>query len=102
MHAGSGKTRVEGAEVEGSGMQAAGGLIRHILKQLEAINLVEKGETRKGGRRITPQGQRDLDLIAARIPRKVPITYVAEEAVGLAVPATTSSAAPTSAEDEGW
>eukprot|EP00884_Botryococcus_braunii_P000378 jgi/Botrbrau1/10340/Bobra.0321s0015.1 len=50
--------------------KAAGGLIRHILKQLEAVNLVEKGTSRKGGRRITPQGQRDLDLIAARIELK--------------------------------
>lgn len=60
--------------------KASGGLIRHMLKQLENIGLVEKGETKKGGRRITPQGQRDLDLIAARIEKKVPITYVAEEA----------------------
>jgi small subunit ribosomal protein S19e len=47
--------------------KASGGLIRHILKQLETIGLVEKDTTSKGGRRITAQGQRDLDLIASRV-----------------------------------
>mmetsp|Transcript_8660 Transcript_8660/g.28451 ORF Transcript_8660/g.28451 Transcript_8660/m.28451 type:complete len:94 (-) Transcript_8660:95-376(-) len=51
--------------------KAAGGLIRHILKQLEDIGIVEKSENAKGGRRITPQGQRDLDLIAGRV--EVPV-----------------------------
>ena len=47
--------------------KASGGLIRHILKQLEELQLVEKSTTTKGGRRITAQGQRDLDLIAGPI-----------------------------------
>lgn len=46
---------------------AAGGVIRHILTQLESIGLVKKSTTAKGGRRITAQGQRDLDLIAGRV-----------------------------------
>ena len=47
--------------------KASGGLIRHILIQLESEGLVEKYEGKKGGRKITGQGQRDLDLIAGRI-----------------------------------
>ena len=35
------------------------------MKQLEAIGVVEKDP--KGGRRITAQGQRDLDRIAGRV-----------------------------------
>ena len=36
-----------------------------MLKQLEAIGVVEKNGD--GGRRITSQGQRDLDRIAGRV-----------------------------------
>ena len=50
--------------------KASGGLIRHILIQLESEGLVEKYEGKKGGRKITGQGQRDLDLIAGRINTK--------------------------------
>merc|ERR1712232_28348 len=39
-------------------VKANGGLIRHILQQLEKAKVVEKAP--KGGRRITPTGQRDL------------------------------------------
>uniref|UniRef100_A0A061RE45 Small subunit ribosomal protein S19e n=1 Tax=Tetraselmis sp. GSL018 TaxID=582737 RepID=A0A061RE45_9CHLO len=46
---------------------ASGGVIRHILKQFEANNLMEKTTGPKGGRKMTPSGQRDLDLIAARV-----------------------------------
>ena len=35
---------------------AARGLIRHILRNLQAVNLVEEAE--KGGRRVTPEGQK--------------------------------------------
>lgn len=45
----------------------AGGLIRHILKSLEEIGVVEKSSTVKGGRRLTAAGQRDMDLIAGRV-----------------------------------
>lgn len=44
----------------------AGGLIRHILKSLEEIGIVEKSSNVKGGRRLTGSGQRDMDLIAGR------------------------------------
>jgi len=42
--------------------KAAGGHIRLILRQLEAMRIVEKCSG--GGRRITSNGQRDLDRIA--------------------------------------
>ena len=44
----------------------AGGVIRHILKNLESVGLLEKHAN--GGRRLTPSGQRDMDLIAGRVP----------------------------------
>ncbi|CAK0765036.1 hypothetical protein CVIRNUC_003218 [Coccomyxa viridis] len=49
--------------------RASRGLIRHMLKQLEDVDVVAKSTATKGGRAITPNGQRDLDLIAARIER---------------------------------
>ena len=48
-----------------------GSVARAILKQLESVGVVEKDP--KGGRRITPSGQRDLDRIAGRVA--VPATY---------------------------
>lgn len=58
---------------------AAGGLVRHILQQLESIGIVEKAASgAKKGRRITPQGQRDLDLIAGRCPRDVKPVFGAQ------------------------
>ncbi|XP_074652541.1 small ribosomal subunit protein eS19-like [Tubulanus polymorphus] len=39
---------------------------RKILQSLEALKLVEK-DTASGGRRLTNQGRRDLDRIAAQI-----------------------------------
>lgn len=44
----------------------AAGIIRHILKNLESVGLVEKSTGEKGGRRLTASGQRDMDLIAGR------------------------------------
>ena len=46
----------------------SGSIARHILKQLEALKIVEKVPNGKG-RRITPQGQRDLDSIAGQVGR---------------------------------
>eukprot|EP00963_Diacronema_lutheri_P012465 scaffold1758_cov333-Pavlova_lutheri.AAC.25 len=43
------------------------GLIRHILHQLEKMKLVEIHSAGKGGRCLTSQGRRDLDLIAGRV-----------------------------------
>ncbi len=43
----------------------SGGVVRHILKQLEECGLVEKAPEK--GRRLTSNGQRDMDQIAGRI-----------------------------------
>jgi len=45
--------------------KASGGIIRSVFQQLEAMKIIEQSE--KGGRIITPDGQRDLDRIAARV-----------------------------------
>eukprot|EP00245_Coleochaete_scutata_P001025 TRINITY_DN11250_c0_g1_i1.p1 TRINITY_DN11250_c0_g1~~TRINITY_DN11250_c0_g1_i1.p1 ORF type:complete len:171 (-),score=31.75 TRINITY_DN11250_c0_g1_i1:834-1274(-) len=45
--------------------KSSGSIARYVLQQLEALKIVEKSP--KGGRRITPDGQRDLDRIAGRI-----------------------------------
>merc|ERR1711865_567326 len=45
--------------------KASGAVIRHILRQLEDLKIVEAHG--KGGRQITSDGQRDLDRIAGRI-----------------------------------
>ena len=42
---------------------AARGLIRHILKNLQESGLVEEVPD-KGGRRVTAEGQKELDTIA--------------------------------------
>ena len=49
--------------------KACGGLIRHILQQLEEMKVVEKCEEGvcKGGRRISSHGQQDLDRIAGQV-----------------------------------
>ena len=52
--------------------KASGGLIRNIIKQLESCGFVEKHDGAKGGRRITPAGQKDMDLIAGRITVQMP------------------------------
>merc|ERR1712106_112180 len=52
----------------------SGAIARHILRQLEALKIVEHipegKEGHRKGRRITPQGQRDLDSIAGQIGAK--------------------------------
>eukprot|EP00824_Muranothrix_gubernata_P018693 TRINITY_DN37889_c0_g1_i1.p2 TRINITY_DN37889_c0_g1~~TRINITY_DN37889_c0_g1_i1.p2 ORF type:complete len:162 (+),score=26.42 TRINITY_DN37889_c0_g1_i1:49-486(+) len=45
--------------------RAAGSIIRKALQELEKIGVVEKHPN--GGRRITQNGQRDLDRIAAQV-----------------------------------
>ena len=47
----------------------SGSIARHILKELETLKIIEKVPNAKG-RRITPQGQRDLDSIAGQIGMK--------------------------------
>jgi len=51
---------------------AAGGVIRRILIQLEAMQIVEKCPEGKkiSGRRITAQGRRELDNIAKQVIRE--------------------------------
>ena len=44
--------------------KASGAILRHVVQQLEAIGVVEKCTT--GGRKISQEGQRDLDRIAGR------------------------------------
>merc|ERR1711915_714827 len=49
-------------------LRGAGGLARKALQSLEALKVVEKDQN--GGRRLTSQGRRDLDRIAAQIKAK--------------------------------
>jgi len=48
--------------------QANKGIIRHILQQLEEMDLVAKRKDKKG-RWVTKNGQRQLDTIASQIAR---------------------------------
>ncbi|CDP02291.1 unnamed protein product [Coffea canephora] len=45
--------------------KSSGSVARHILQQLQKMNIVDMDP--KGGRRITSSGQRDLDQVAGRI-----------------------------------
>ncbi|KAH9623344.1 hypothetical protein KSS87_000316 [Heliosperma pusillum] len=45
--------------------KSSGSVARHILQQLQSINIIEIDP--KGGRKITSSGQRDLDQVAGRI-----------------------------------
>ena len=56
---------------------AAGGVIRHALHTLESLGLVETTAAGKG-RRITSEGQRQMDLVAARV--EVPKFHYVEAA----------------------
>ncbi|KAK3997341.1 ribosomal protein S19e [Cladorrhinum sp. PSN332] len=47
-------------------VDASGSVDRKVLQSLEKIQVVERDED-KGGRRITQQGQRDLDRIAQTV-----------------------------------
>ncbi|XP_017783923.1 PREDICTED: 40S ribosomal protein S19-like [Nicrophorus vespilloides] len=48
--------------------RSAGGVARKCLQSLEALKLIEKSAD--GGRKITSQGRRDLDRIAAQVKAK--------------------------------
>ncbi|KAK9816946.1 hypothetical protein WJX72_007276 [[Myrmecia] bisecta] len=80
-----GRNKVKGTVPEHYA-KAAGGLIRHCLKQLETLGLVEKSTGVKGGRVITAAGQRDMDLIAGRIQQKPAFALFGEEAPAAAEP----------------
>nr|VDD28400.1 unnamed protein product [Brassica oleracea] len=45
--------------------KSSGGVARHILQQLQTMNIVDLDT--KGGRKITSSGERDLDQVAGRI-----------------------------------
>eukprot|EP00475_Leptophrys_vorax_P002484 TRINITY_DN1138_c0_g1_i1.p2 TRINITY_DN1138_c0_g1~~TRINITY_DN1138_c0_g1_i1.p2 ORF type:complete len:150 (-),score=14.13 TRINITY_DN1138_c0_g1_i1:230-679(-) len=45
--------------------RSSGSIARHVLQQLESIGIVEQDP--RGGRKITSDGQRDLDRIAGRV-----------------------------------
>ncbi|XP_042447662.1 40S ribosomal protein S19-3-like [Zingiber officinale] len=45
--------------------KSSGAIARHILQQLETMNIIEINP--KGGRKISSQGQRDLDQVAGRV-----------------------------------
>lgn len=55
-----GRTNAAGGVNPEHHAKAAGGVIRHALQQLEAMGLVEKNPAARGGRRITPEGQRQV------------------------------------------
>ncbi|CAB0031061.1 unnamed protein product [Trichogramma brassicae] len=48
--------------------RSAGGVARKALQSLEQLKLIEK--TASGGRKLTAQGRRDLDRIAAQVKEK--------------------------------
>lgn len=45
-------------------------MARKVLQSLEGMKLVEK-DTATGGRKLTPQGRKDLDRIAAQVNEKL-------------------------------
>jgi len=56
-------------------IRGAGGLARKALQALEGLKVIEKDQN--GGRRLTSQGRRDLDRIAAQIKAKSRVQVVA-------------------------
>lgn len=61
-----GRSNAKGSVAPEHHAKAAGGVIRHALQQLEAMGLVEKNPAAQGGRRITPEGQRQVRWHGAR------------------------------------
>ncbi|CDY42857.1 hypothetical protein HID58_049748 [Brassica napus] len=49
--------------------KSSGGVARHILQQLQTMNIVDLDT--KGGRKITSSGERDLDQVVGRIAAAV-------------------------------
>jgi ribosomal protein S19E (S16A) len=58
-------------------VKASGAIIRHIIKQFVAIGVFEKSTD--GGRKITKEGMRDCDRIAARTLAKRNKTKVSKK-----------------------
>jgi len=46
---------------------SSGAIARHIVQQLEKLGIVEILDTSRGGRKVSSDGQRDLDRIAFRV-----------------------------------
>lgn len=55
-------------------VQSSGSIARKALQALEKMKLIEKDAN--GGRRLTGQGRRDLDRIAAQLRRSTPKVVV--------------------------
>ncbi|KAG7667790.1 hypothetical protein Ndes2526B_g01812 [Nannochloris sp. 'desiccata'] len=72
-----GSTNKKGSVTPEHHAKASGGVIRHALHTLESLGLVEVQTTGKG-RRITSEGQRQMDLVAARV--EVPKFHYVEAA----------------------
>jgi small subunit ribosomal protein S19e len=49
-------------------VRGSGSIARKALQTLESLKMVEKDPN--GGRRLTSQGRRDLDRIAAQVNKK--------------------------------
>ena len=47
-------------------MLSGGKIIRYCMQQLEEMGIVEVDED-KGGRRLTPEGQREMDTVAVQV-----------------------------------
>jgi small subunit ribosomal protein S19e len=65
-------------------------IARDIMKQLERIGVIEKDP--KGGRRITQQGQRDLDRIARRVAENTTNAFTLMLPSGVPTPAPKAEA----------
>jgi len=77
--------------------KASGKIIRHILRQLEELGLLETLGT--GGRRMTAKGQRDLDRIAAQVftQASAPVATATAAATATATTTTTTTTTATAA-----
>jgi len=51
-------------------VRGSGSIARHVIKQLEQIGVVEH-DKKRGGRKISQEGQRDLDRIAGRVHAQI-------------------------------
>ncbi|RZF37719.1 hypothetical protein LSTR_LSTR003130 [Laodelphax striatellus] len=81
--------------------RSSSGVARRALQALEQMKLIEKDAVR--GRRITTQGQRDLDRIAAQVKQRkkdAKIVALAAAQAGISVQAPQPPAAPATATDQ--
>lgn len=66
--------------------RSSSGIARKVLQSLEQMKLIEKAEN-NNGRRLTSQGRRDLDRIAAQVKqaKKKKQALLAAESAGFSV-----------------